>query len=349
MRLLRRKKQEPESTPQLASWQREALRWPGPPPGGLSEADYRAMARDSMIQTALTIKKRTILAAEPRIEPADESSEAKERAAFVRRAFDRMQGSPSGVVEAALDSLVMGWSVQEIVWQAEGGRLWIEAVRPKNPMLFGLDVDEFGRVQRLILRLPGERERAVPRDRFVLHRNQPDYAHPRGRSELDAASPHWRAKQSLLAAWKLHLERFAMPTVLGRYERGLPAEEQTAILGALQNIQNSTAIVYPSEIEIGSLAAGRESSAGFIEAVEFHNREIARALLGQTLTTDEGRRGGSLALAQVHLRVLMLQVDALRRQLADEVVGEQLIRPLVEMNYGPGLEPRFSFEGGEAL
>jgi phage gp29-like protein len=350
MKLFQKRKRPSEIAPQLSAWQREAMRWPGPPPGGLAEADIRAMTRDGMIQTALDIKKRAVLAADGQIIAASDSPEDRTKAEFVEEMLDRMQGSPTSVVEAALDSMAAGWSVQEVVRRAERGRVWIEAVRPKNPWLFGLDVDAYGTVKSLLLKLPGESERALPRHRFLIHRSRPDYAHPRGQSELETVYPHWKAKQSLLAAWKVHLERFAMPTVLGRYERGLPSEEQASILNALQNIQNSTAIVYPSEIEIGSLGGGKEGSAGFMDAVEFHNREIARALLGQTLTSDEGRRSGSLALAQVHLKVLMLQVEAMRKVLADELITEQLIRPLVEENFGPGRAPRFRWrEAGSPL
>ena len=80
-----------------------------------------------------------------------------------------------------------------------------------------------------------------------------------------------------------------------------------------------------------------------MEAIDFHNREIARAILGQTLTTDEGRRVGSLAMGKVHLQVLLLQLEAIRRELADVVMNEQIIRPLIELNFGTQELPTFSF------
>ena len=50
---------------------------------------------------------------------------------------------------------------------------------------------------------------------------------------------------------------------------------------------------------------------------------------------------GSLALGKVHLQILLLQVNAVRRELAESVMTEQLVRPLVEANFGPGDVPRF--------
>ncbi len=296
-----------------------------------------------MIQTALTIKRLAVVAADWRLVPADASAEAARRLDFAAEAFERMEGSPLTVLLGAMDAFAKGWSVQELVWTESAGRLWLGAVRPKDPALFGIESDPFGRITGLRLRLPGEAERSLPRDKFAIYAARGGYGRPKGRSDLEAAYGPWRSKQALLGAWRVHLERYASPTVLGRYERGLSADEQGAILGALRSLADNTAIVFPNEIEIGTLGGQSEASSGFLDAIEFHNREIARAILGQTLTTDEGRRVGSLALGKVHLQVLLLQVNAIRRELADSVMTEQILRPFIETNFGPGWVPKFEF------
>jgi phage gp29-like protein len=132
--------------------------------------------------------------------------------------------------------------------------------------------------------------------------------------------------------------------VLGKFARGLPATDQTSILRQLRQLHQNTAIVFPEEVSIDTLRSNGEGTTAFLEAIDYHNREIARAILGQTLTTDEGRRVGSLALGKVHLQVLLMQLESVRRELADIVMTEQIIRPLIEMNFGPGPIPRFVFE-----
>jgi len=296
-----------------------------------------------MVQTVVTIKRLGVLACDWTVKPNGSTAEAKRRAEFVRAAFDRMEGSPATVLSQAMDAFVKGWSVQEKVYEPAAGKLWLKSVRAKDPSLFGLKVDRFGRVEGLHLQVPGEPILALDRSKFVLFANRGSYADPKGRSDLDAAYRHWQAKQELLDAWKFHLSRFAMPTVLGRFQRGLAAEDRESILSALTNLQQNDAIVFPSEIEVSTLGGQKEAGEAFLSAIDLHNREIARAVLGQTLTTDEGRRVGSLALGKVHLQVLMLQLEAIRRELADTVMTEQVIRPLVEMNFGPGLVPRFEF------
>lgn len=341
--LLRRRKPAREVASQFTAWQRKSLEYAGVPPGGLPYSAYEEMEKDSMVQTCLTVKKLGVVACDYRIEGGP-SQEGKRRAEFIQEAFGRMEGSPHTILLQAMDAFCKGWSIQESIYSASDGKLWLEAVRPKDPALFGIRMDPFGRVQSLTLQLPGEETRSVPRGKFVVYANRGSYGRPKGRSDLDAAYRHWQAKQSLLAAWRFHLERFAMPTVLGRYERGLPLDEQEQVFGALRNLSIHTAVMVPTEIEIGTLGGQKESSTGFMEAIDFHNREIARSILGQTLATDEGRRVGSLAMGKVHLQVLLLQLDALRRELADTVMTEQVIRPLVELNFGPGPVPTFVFD-----
>ncbi len=210
--------------------------------------------------------------------------------------------------------------------------------------MFGVEVDAFGTLTGLTLQVPGEPAIRLPRDKFVVFQNRARYGRTKGRSDLDAAWRHWVMKSQLISAWKQHLERFAMPTLVGRSQRGVPSSEQSALLEALKTLASRSAVTFPNDIAVETIGGDKEASTGFLDAIEFHNREIARAILGQTLTTDEGRRVGSLALGKVHLQVLLIQLESVRREIADLVMTEQVIRPLVEVNFGPGLIPRFVFE-----
>ncbi len=348
MKLFTRKRKPREVAPQVTRTERRALAEPGVPPNGLPYATYDQMQGDAMVQTALTVKKLGVLAAPWKIEPADTSPEAAAQARFVEEAFSRMEGSPLTILMGAMDAFAKGWSIQESVYETVGGHIWLRSVRPKNPAYFGLEMDAFSRIQGLSLRLPGEAALSLPREKFVIFQHRTTYGSAKGTSDLDAAHKHWKAKETLLLAWKLHLERFAMPTVLAKFVRGMPEDERSSLMGSLDNMHKVTSILYPNEVELTTLGGSKEPSTGFMEALDFHNREIARAILGQTLTTDEGRRVGSLAMGKVHLQVLLLQLDAIRKDLADRVMTEQVIRPLIELNFGSRKIPRFVFEASTA-
>lgn len=336
-------KRAEEHAPQLSALQMRALEVPGVPSGGLGYHIYDQMQLDSMIQTCLNLKKLGVLAAPWSIQH-DGSAEGKRRSEFVQQQFDLMDGSPHSILYQAMDAFAKGWSVQEILWRPVGVQIHLQAVKSKDPSMFGLSLDAYGNLNQLTVQVPGMDRRAVHPAKFVMFAHRASYNMPKGKSDLDPVYLHWKNKQQMMAAWKLHLERYASPTILGKFKRGVTASEQADVLGALRNLHQNTAIVFPEEIQIEPLAGSKESNAAFGDAIDFHNREISRSILGQTLTTDEGRRVGSLALGKVHLQVLLLQLQSLRTQLADLVMTEQIIKPLVQMNFGAGPIPKFVFD-----
>lgn len=342
MKLFNKKKplkpSQPNSspTPTVPAWQLQSNGMALPRPQ-LSDL-YVEMTKDSMIQTALTIKSLGVLASGWNLTGPDDVT------TFVREAFSRMQGSIYTVLQNAMDAFVHGWSVQEISFRADSGRWWIDSIKPKDPRLFALEIDEYETPKGLKLTLPGEDERTFPLDQFVIYRHRGGYGRPYGASDLDAAVPHFREKKRLMDAWRQHLEKFASPTLLAKFGKGATNEDQVAMLRSLEALAKNSAIVFPDDFDVTPLGDRNSASQGFMDEIEFHNREIARAIVGQTLTTSEGGRVGSLAMGRVHLQVFLLQLEAIRRDLADTVVNEQIVKPLVSLNFGAVDLPRFEFE-----
>jgi phage gp29-like protein len=67
---------------------------------------------------------------------------------------------------------------------------------------------------------------------------------------------------------------------------------------------------------------------------EYLDRQVSKAVLGQTLTTEVPRNAGSKAAAQVHdaVRRDILAADARR---LSETLTRDLVKPLVDLNSGP--------------
>ncbi|MDH4388822.1 MAG: DUF935 family protein [Fimbriimonas sp.] len=336
MKIFNKKPKPPTPTPTIPAWQLQAAQGGFPKPN--RPELFAEMAKDSMIQTSLTIKTLGVLASGWKI--VGETAQAE----FVRQAFSKMQGSVHSILQNAMDAFVHGWSIQEIVYQADGGKWWIQSVHTKDPQYFTIEMDEFENPKSLRLNLPGEAERLLSPDRFVIYRHRPGYGRPYGQSDLEAAMPHYREKKRLMEAWRMHLERFASPTLLAKFGKGATSEDQNAMLRSLEALAKNSAIVFPDEFEISPLGDRNNASQGFMDAIDFHNREITRAIVGQTLTTSEGTRVGSLAMGRVHLQVFLLQLEAIRRDLADTVMNEQVIKPLVALNFGDVEMPVFEFE-----
>lgn len=350
---LRRKRAEPvlgEQAPAMSSAAARGSRLSGADGGAdhPGSAAYSKMLTDAQVRAALNMKKLGVLAAKWTIDPADQSAEAELVAEFIRFNFNQMRGSVSSVLWKAMDALATGLSAIELVYEIRdrgpfSGTITLADAKSKDPQIFGFELDEFLNVRSLHLLLHERGEHPLPRDKFVLYTYNGRYESPWGDPDLRAAYQHWFVKSSLLKFWATYLEKYGSPTVMGVYKRGLLPDSQDELLSVLEKVQQQTALIVPEDVQVQLLQATERGQSGYLEAVEYHNREIARAILGQTLTTDEGRHG-SRALGAVHMRAMLLQLQSLRRELADVVMTEQIIRPLIALNFDTPLVPQFRFE-----
>lgn len=316
--------------------------------GRLAPQTVDEMLTDPLIRSAIYTKKLGVLAVPWKLRSSDSSDASLKRLEFIQYVFDEFAGSVTGILFDAMDALAKGYSVLEMVFVLDTrkypGMLRLSAVKPKDPSLFGFEVDEFLNIKSLTLHVPGSSRVVLPREKFVIFVYQQRYGQPYGESDLRASFRHWSIKRELIRQWSIHLEKFASPTVLGKYKRGLSEDAQRSLLDALEKLQRQSAIVHPDDIEVSLLQSQSFGPSGYAEAIDYHNREIARSILGQTLTTDDSRKVGSLALGKVHLQVLMMHLAGLRRDLSERVMNEQIIRPLVDINFGAGYYPVFEFE-----
>ena len=75
--------------------------------------------------------------------------------------------------------------------------------------------------------------------------------------------------------------------------------------------------------------------------LEWHNQQIAIGILLQTLTSGEGIRSGSMALGRVHFDILLFGLECMKYDI-ESAVNSQIVRPLVDYNFGHSLYPQFS-------
>ena len=316
-------------------------------------AVYDQMQRDAQIQACLMIKKFAVLSRGWEVHPASDDPADVRIAEFVRFALEDMRGSILDVLTNVLDALAKGFSVMEINYriidrEPYRGTIGLASIKAKDPSTFVFDTDEFLNVRSLKRSGFGGRgsgadsQEALPPEKFVVYTYNPRYESPYGTSDLRAAYKHYWSKDVLMRFMNLYLEKYGSPTAKGSYKRGTPKSAQEELLRVLDKIQQETAIVIPDDVQVELLEAHRGGEAGYLQALDFHDKQIAKAILNQTLMTDEGMRVGSFALAKVHLDVLKMCLAKLKRDLEETVMREQVVRPLVDYNFGSGAYPVFS-------
>jgi len=315
-------------------------------------AVYDRMQQDAQVQACLTIKKFAVLSRGWQVHPASDDAADVRVADFIRFALEDMRGSILDVLLNVLDAVAKGFSILEINYRIIDRKPWtgmigLASIKAKDPSTFVFDTDEFLNVRSLRRTFSwpeggGPGERVLPPEKFVIYSYNPRYESPYGTSDLRAAYKHYWSKDVLMRFMNLYLEKYGSPTAKGSYKRGTPKQAQEELLRVLDKIQQETAIVIPDDVQIELLEAHRGGEAGYLQALEFHDKQIAKAILNQTLMTDEGMRVGSFALAKVHLDVLKMCLAKLKRDLEETVMREQVVRRLVEYNFGSAACPVFS-------
>lgn len=306
---------------------------------------YDRMQRDAQVQACLNIKKFALLARGWQVHPASDDPDDVKTADFVRFALEDMRGCILDVLYNALDALAKGFSVMEINYRMVDSGPWkgmvgLSSIKSKDPSTFTFDLDEYANI-RVLKRSMGDSGSLLP-EKFIIYSHLPRYESPYGTPDLRAAYKHWWSKDLLMRFMNLYLEKYGSPTAKGTYKRGTPRQSQEELLRILDKIQQETAIVIPDDVNVELLEAHRGGEAGYLQALEFHDKQIAKAILHQTLMTDEGMRVGSFALAKVHLDVLKMCLMKLKRDMEETVMREQVIRRLVDYNFGSKTCPAFT-------
>lgn len=128
------------------------------------------------------------------------------------------------------------------------------------------------------------------------------------------------------------------PTRLGTYKKGADAEDIEALYQVLAKLTASGWAGLPDTTEVTiEWPKGNAVSGTHKDFAEFIGAEMAKATLGQTLTTDAGDKGAR-SLGDVHDRVRRDILEADARSVA-QTINRFLIRPLVRMNFGANEEP----------
>ncbi|MHB9035104.1 MAG: phage portal protein family protein [Armatimonadota bacterium] len=311
-------------------------------------AVYDQMQRDAQVQACLMIKKFSLLSRGWEVHPASNDPEDIRVADFVRWTLEDMRGSILDVLYNALDALAKGFSVMESNYRVidqmpYSGMIGLSSIKGKDPSTFLFETDEFMNL-RSLRRTPGVsgNEPDLPPEKFVVYSYLPRYESPYGTSDLRAAYKHYWSKDVLTRFLNVYLEKYGSPTAKGSYKRGTPKQAQDELLRVLDKIQQETAIVIPEDVQVELMEAHRGGEAGYLQAIEFHDKQIAKAILSQTLMTDEGTRVGSFGLAKVHLAVLKMCLQKLKRDLEETVMREQVVRRLVDYNFNVTAYPSFS-------
>ncbi len=207
-----------------------------------------------------------------------------------------------------LEAIEVGYAVVELVWGQNPNGYWLPisahridprrvGFNPENEQFYWRNFDEEEDKSKILDAAPTGKDAL----RYVLY--APDDVLMPERGNLGRLAAYaFMAKRFGLNDWVSYLSSAGVPLRLGRYEPNTPAEQHRILKRALASLAADKAAAIPKNCSIEFIEAKSNNGGGFKALAEYLDKQLAIAVLGQTLTSGaEG--GGSYNLGMVHADV----------------------------------------------
>ena len=148
-------------------------------------------------------------------------------------------------------------------------------------------------------------------------------------------------KNLTLKDWLAFAEIFGMPVRIARYEPTATEHEKREMLEMLEALGSNAGGIFSRAVDVQLIEANRGSAGPPYERlVNFLNREISKAWLGQTLTTETPGTKGTFSASQVHEEVRKdIRADDLRKEA--RTVRRDILGPMTRIQFGPDVPVPF--------
>jgi len=297
---------------------------------------YDEVDRDPHAGAVLQTRYLSVIGKEWEVLPGEEPStkgrprtvtQSQKIAEFVENALK--QTNFGQMRQELLQAILYGFYAAEIMWDVQNGVVLPSRIRSKHPRRFSFTMDREPRLLTPSDMIEGE---PLPDRKFIVFSyGSSDNPYGKGLGQK-LWWPVWFKKNGI-KFWLIFLEKFGMPTAIGKYPSGTLPEQQEALLDAIDAIQNETGIKIPDTMAIDLLEASRTGNVTYEALCQYMDRQISKAVLGQTATTEgtPGKLGNEDS--QDDTKQDIIEADA---GLLDECLNHTLIRWIVDYNF-PGV------------
>ena len=243
----------------------------------------------------------------------------------------------AGVLQRAMfditDAIGKGFSVSEIIWQTEPGRVRPAEIAYRPPSFFELSWEDGATVR---LRTQNGFADLAPH-KFLLHTH-------RSKSGLVVRSGLtrsvvwlWMWSSFTLKDWAVFVQGYGLPIRIGRYGPEASETDKRVLWRAVSSIAGDVAAIIPKSMEM-ELVKDTDRAAGtqlYLLRADWLNHEVSKLVLGSTAGTDAIR--GSHAVGQEH-REAENDVEQFDAGLLATSITRQLVQTMIGFTFGPQAE-----------
>lgn len=296
-------------------------------------------SRDAHISSVLQTRKYGILGLDYNIEPYSQDSKDINIAEFVNECILDINNFDDALYDF-MDAVFKGFAVAEIMWDYDGRNYITELITvPQNKITWTNSTSP-----RLLTAQQPYTGIPLEENKFVVHIHKTRTTSlPTKQGLFQCIAWLYIFKSFAMRSWARFSELYGMPLRLGKYDASARDEDVQALYNALKSLGNDAAGVISQSTMIEFIEASKSSSIDVYQVlIDTCNSEISKAVLGQTLSTEQ-TGNGSYAMAKVHNDVR----DDIRNadcEILSNTIRNQIIRPLVEFNFGNSANlPFFKF------
>jgi len=292
---------------------------------------YRDLLLDPHLMATIQQRKMQVMQLEYELQQSaegDANSKLQKELEQVFESFDM-----NDLISEIMDAIFFGYSVVELTWKKDGKILRPDKITGKPQEWFIFDKFNELRLRKynhgFYLYEEGEK---LPPYKFVLTQHKPTFTNPYGEKILSRCYWPVTLKKGGIEYWQLMMERYGMPYLIGRYPNTFTATQKTEFLDQLKQMVVDNITIFDEALGI-ELKESPQFDIGqlYENLVKYHNREISKAVLTVTLTT-EIEKTGSYKAGEVHKEMLQFLGESDRKLVESSL--NKIIDYYCELNYG---------------
>jgi len=286
--------------------------------------------KDSHLYSVAGTRRLAVLGLDWQVKDASEDAQDKRIGEFCRGQLKGLK--LKGLMKHLLGAVGHGYAAAQIKWQT-GAPHWtirgFDFIHAKNINFLNSSVPLVVTEDNSQGEAPGAFQLA-----FHLYEAESGYDVPWGVFRVCAYM--YLFKNFAIKDWAAFNEIFGMPLRLGKYEPSATPADREALRLAISALGTDAAGIISKSTEIEFVEASQHLSGAanpYELFANFCNREMSKAVLGQTLTTDTQGSTGTYSAGKVQQEVRQDLLEADSEALA-ETIRYQLFFPLVGFNFG---------------
>lgn len=283
--------------------------------------------KDLHYRSVLATRKNQVAGLEITVEAASDDKDDVRAADLVRDVLwrDTLQQELFDI----LDAIGKGFSVTELIWETEGTSWMPARLEWRDPRWF-----EFSREDGRTVLLRGEGGGLEPLKPYgyIVHTHMSKSGLAIRGGLARPVAWFYLFKNFDVRSWVQFAETYGKPIRIGKFGLGATEAQKDTLLRAVRNILSDAAAIIPDSMAIDLVEAKITGNVDLFERLAaWIDKQISKAVLGQTGTTDTGQHVGT-ANAHEQVRDDIEAADA--KQLAS-TLNRDLVKPLIDLNMGP--------------